>query len=143
MLVIAAVLLLAGAAVAWQTVRRPTSGLGAARRLVRSDGQFSSSSRGATTFARVGDLLLADAKRCQRRHPGPARPGQPAGDVRCVARFQAAAGANVSAVALLDCTQPGVFEARRRMLAELDAINAVDRAPSRSRLPQVPAVPKC
>ena len=48
-----------------------------------------------------------------------------------------------TAVALLDCTQPGVFEARRRMLAELDAINAVDRAPSPSRLPQVLAVPKC
>jgi len=143
-LVTAAMLLVVGAAVAWQALRRPVGGLGAVRRLVTSNGRFDTGSSGAATFARIGNELLADAKRCQGRHAGPSRPDRRAdGDVRCIARFQAAAAANVTAVALLQCTQPGVFEARRRLLAELDAIAAVDRDPTHSALPPVPAVPHC
>ena len=96
-LVTAAMLLVVGAAVAWQALRRPVGGLGAVRRMVTSNGRFDTGSSGAATFARIGNELLADAKRCQGRHAGPSRPDRRAdGDVRCIARFQAWVQASVA-----------------------------------------------
>ena len=113
----------------------PSSGLASARHVLQRDSRFASGPTAGTAFADVSNLMLHDAKACARRHSS--------ADQRCAARFSAAAYASVTAFALVDCTQPGVFEARRAALKQLDGIAAVDDAHGRARAPRVPTVPDC
>ena len=116
--------------------RRGTSdGISTARHLLQQDARFANGPRAGNTFADLSHVLLSDAKACEHRHSSV--------DERCTARYSAAAYASVTAFALIECTQPGVYEARRDVLVELDGIVAVDRARGTVPAPRVPNVPTC
>src|SRR5207302_3955204 len=78
------------------------------RRVVLQDARFVNGPRAGATFADLSGALLADARSCSRHRSDR--------DVRCAARFSAAAYTSVTAFSLLGCTQPGVFQARRGVL---------------------------
>ncbi|MEA2532682.1 MAG: hypothetical protein QOJ93_493 [Actinomycetota bacterium] len=115
--------------------RGSASRIGSAQRLLQHDARFANGPKAGTTFSQASNLLLQDAKSCARRHS--------ARDERCAARFSAAAYTSVTAFTLIGCTQPGVYQARRDVLIELDGIVAVDRARGRAARPKVPDVPRC
>ena len=110
-----------------------------ARRVVLQDVRFANGPRAGATFADLSGALLADARSCSRHRSDR--------DIRCAARFSAAAYTSVTAFSLLGCTQPGVFQARRGVLAELEGILALDHrhgpAAALPRVPSVPSVPSC
>ena len=110
-------------------------GVASARRVLQRESRFANGPSAGTAFADVSHLLLQDAKACARRHSS--------ADQRCAALYSAAAYASVTAFALLECTQPGVYQARRAALVQLDGITGVDRAHGRARAPRVPEVPSC
>lgn len=105
-----------------------------ARRLVRSDANFATATETGVTFTKVSRRLEAAAESC--------RSGATASDVtrrtRCDALFSGAAYARVSAVAVLRCTRPGVFEARASMATYLDEVAASDDA-----APALPPIVRC
>jgi hypothetical protein len=110
-------------------------GLSRARHLLADDHRFVNGPHAGTAFADASQVLLGDAKACARRRSS--------NDRRCSARFSAAAFTSVAAFALVDCTQPGVYRARRDALDQLDAVADVDRHRGAAVPPAVPAVPAC
>lgn len=115
--------------------RRSPSGLTATRTWLTQDSRFTSGPTAGQTFAKISATLLTDGKACEHDHPGR--------DPRCVARLSGAAWANVTAVNLLNCTAPGVFQARTRLSRYLAAVDALDQSPRHGRVPPVPTVPEC
>jgi hypothetical protein len=116
-------------------VRSGADGVTSARRVLQKDGRFVNGPAAGNAFADVSHLLLNDAKSCSHHHA--------TSDRRCSARFSAAAYTSVAAFSLVGCTAPGMYEARRSVLTELDAIVLVDRAGGRMAPPRIPDVPKC
>jgi hypothetical protein len=105
------------------------------QRLLQHDAHFVNGPTAGNAFSEASRLLFLDAKACARHHSSL--------DSRCAARFSAAAYTSVTAFTLIGCTQPGVYQARRAVLDELDGIVAVDRARGRAARPLVPDVPRC
>jgi ABC-type nickel/cobalt efflux system permease component RcnA len=134
-LIVGVVLLAVLGAVVIVRARSSVDGVASARRVLQKDGRFVNGPAAGNAFADVSHLLLNDAKSCAHRHA--------TSDRRCSARFSAAAYTSVAAFSLLGCTAPGVYEARRSVLSELDGIVLVDRAGGRMAPPRIPDVPKC
>jgi len=127
---VAAATIAALAFAAWLAVGRDTRpGLERAAELLDEPARFATGLQAGESLARAGQLLLDDARACRREH-GSAVP--------CQARSSASAVAQVFAVAVLECSAPGRFEARTRLAAYLDEVAAADRA-----VPQPPAPPDC
>ena len=95
-----------------------------AQSLVEGDGGFGTAIESGDTFAHVGELLLEAAEACS---------------VPCPGLRQASAYVQVIAVEVLECTQPGVHDARAAVLAYLSAVAA---APASTDV-QPPALPDC
>ena len=127
---IAAATVVALALAAWFAVGRDARpGLERAADLLDDPGRFDTGLESGETLARVGALLLDDARRCRDDH-GPV--------VRCQARSSASAVAQVFAVEVLQCSAPGRFEARTRLAAYLDEVAAAGSA-----VPEPPDPPSC
>jgi hypothetical protein len=90
---------------------------------VQDNGSFSTAIESGDTFAHVGELLLQAADDC---------------DAACPGVLQASAYAQLVAVEVLDCTQPGIHDARAAVLAYLAAVIA---SPAVAGTP--PALPTC
>ena len=137
--VLAAAAMVALAGISFAERPGASDGVVRVRRVVLQDARFVNGPRAGATFADLSGVLLADAQSCSRHRSDR--------DVRCAARFSAAAYTSVTAYSLLGCTQPGVFQARRGVLAELDGILALDHrhrpAAAPPRVPSVPSVPSC
>lgn len=106
-----------------------------ARELVRADDNFATATEAGVTFTRVSSRLQSAAEQCRRSSPPPDEATRQA---RCDGLFSGAAYARVSAVAILRCTRPGVFEARASMRTYLDALAASEAA-----APALPPVVRC
>ena len=106
-----------------------------ARRLVRADENFATATEAGVTFTRVSSRLQSAAEACRR---SPSSPGDAVRQARCDGLFSGAAYARVSAVAVLRCTRPGVFDARASMRTYLDALASTDDAS-----PPLPPVVRC
>ena len=134
---LAGVVIVAAVVVAAVVVVRPSrpSALTRAQHLVHRDSRFVNGPKAGAAFADISTMMLADAKACRRAHG--------ASDNRCAARYSAAAFTSVTAFVLLHCTQPGVYEARRDLLAELAGIADVDRRHGVAVPPPVPPLPVC
>jgi hypothetical protein len=115
--------------------RAADDGVTAARHVLQKNGRFVNGPSAGLAFADVSHLLLNDAKSCAHKHRST--------DRRCTSRFSAAAYTSVAAFTLIGCTQPGVYEARRSVMSELDGIAVVDKAAGRVPAPPIPDVPKC
>ncbi len=126
--------LVAAIAVAAFVVLRPDAGgaVAAAQRVLRNDKRFVNGPTAAQTFAKLSEDMLGDAKRCAHHHSRR--------DSRCRARYSSAAYTSVTAVALLDCTQPGVYAARR---ATYQHLAAIAKLKANQPPPVVPTVPQC
>ena len=110
--------------------------VGAARGVISDDAKFANGPTAGSTFASISARLASDGQACVRRWSRD--------DPRCSARMAAAAYATVVAPMLVDCTQPGVFEARKGLDDELKAIAAFDhQRPGTAPAPSVPALPPC
>lgn len=135
-LVLVAVTLAVAAVAAVVVVHRMhrVSVLTRAERVLREDKRFPNGPKSGRVFADLSHDLLGDAQSCSNTH------GRD--DTRCRARFSAAAYANVTAAAVLNCTQPGIYDARRSTSQYLRSIAAHDRAPTRPA-PSVPRVVTC
>lgn len=111
------------------------TGLAAARHDLASDSRFYNGPAAGAVFASASASLLRDGKACER-HWG-------AADGRCRSRLAGAAWAQVSAVALLRCTQPGVFQARHDLQVYLGAVTALDDMRGRGPVPPLSPVVAC
>jgi hypothetical protein len=109
--------------------------LAQAQHLVQRDSRFQNGPKAGAAFADLSHLLLDDAKSCARRRSP--------SDQRCAARYSAAAHTSVAAFALLRCTQPGVYRARRDLMIELSGIVAIDRQKGNVPPPSLPGFPSC
>jgi hypothetical protein len=109
------------------TVARLRDGdpLDRARDLVADDGNFATAIESGVTFTKVSTALEDAADDCE-----------PATEARCENLYAAAGFARVSAVGVLRCTRPGVFDARQAMRTLLDDLD--DAATAR-----IPAVVSC
>ena len=123
--------------VAATTALRPhTSGLAKTRAALAADSRFANGPKAGSTFADISRWLLTDGQACQRGHSST--------DHRCRLRLSASAYAGVSAFILVDCTSPGVFQARASMRSFVDQIVTFDRRPLGSvPVPSLPNVPTC
>jgi hypothetical protein len=114
---IAAVALLAGLGAVAMTALRGgrdpgARALGHARDLVADDANFATAIESGVTFTKVSTDLEQAADDCK-----------PSNGPRCENLYAAAGYARVSAVGILRCTRPGVFDARQSMrglLRDLD-----------------------
>jgi len=95
-----------------------------ARSLVEADSGFGTAIESGDTFAHVAELLLEFGDTCT---------------TPCPAVHQASAYVQLVAVEVLDCTEPGVHDARRLVLDHLDEVIA---SPSSADL-QPPSLPAC
>lgn len=130
--VVLALVVLVTAAVVVVLVQRgddASASLDHARRLVADDANFATATDAGVTFTRISRHLQNEAEACRSSN---------AGGVRCDALFSGSAYARVSAVAVLRCTRPGVFDARTSMRSYLDALSASDDAD-----PALPAIVRC
>ena len=131
---VAAVLLVV-AAVVLVRARPSPSPVDEARRLVRADDNFATATEAGVTFTRVSSRLQSAAEDCRR---SVSSTDDTTREERCDGLFSGAAYARVSAVAILRCTRPGVFEARTSMRTYLDALAAAEDA-----VPPLPPVVRC
>lgn len=129
LLVAGAVVVVAVVAAAVVVARPAPDGLAKSKALVADDARFVTAQGSGLTFVKVATLLRAEAESCAKRRAQ--------GSPRCAALFSASAYAQVSAVLVLDCTRPGVFDARQSMRRYLDALSR-DPPP-----PDVPTPVKC
>jgi hypothetical protein len=97
--------------------------------LVADDDNFATATESGVTFTKVSTALEGAADRCRPADDGTAR---------CDALYASAGFARVSAVAILRCTRPGVYDAREQMRTYLEALAKDDRA-----APAVPPVITC
>ncbi len=103
-----------------------------AQAVLADDDRFTTGAQAAVAFGRVTSLLRADAEACADNHGDD--------DVRCLARFEAYAFAQVTAVAVSQCTGPNRDDTR---IATRRYLGAVARsAPTKPR-PQPPKAPAC
>ena len=100
-------------------------GLARADALVRDDDNFATATESGVTFTKVSTTLEQEADDCR-----------PATAPRCETLFAAAGYARVSAVAVLRCTRPGVFDARTSLRTLL---HDLEREPA----PDIPVVVTC
>ena len=105
-----------------------------ARHLVRSDRNFATATETGVTFTKVSRHLESAAETCRSA----TRSTDLERQARCDGLFSGAAYARVSAVAVLRCTRPGVFEARASMRAYLDELAASEEA-----APALPPIVRC
>jgi hypothetical protein len=116
--------------------RSSSAAVPAARSVIGNDARFANGPTAGATFASVSARLLADGQACTRRLRRD--------DPRCTARMAAAAYASVVAPMLVNCTQPGVYEARHGLDTELKEIALFDaRVLGTAPAPTVPALPTC
>ena len=94
-----------------------------ARALLQRDDAFETGDEAGASFARVADALLRLGRECVDEH------GRD--DERCQRPLGAAAFAQVFAADALDCTEPGIDEARSGLDAYLGGAD------------ELPAVPAC
>ena len=97
-----------------------------ARSLVEADGGFGTAIESGDTFAHVAELLLEYAETCDDAAP-------------CPAVLQASAYVQLVAVDVLECTEPGIHDARRAVLDHLDEVVS---SPGSTEL-EPPALPRC
>src|SRR5579885_1485808 len=134
-LIVLAAVAVAGGVLLWGR-ERGAGAIASSQALIVRDSRFVNGPTSGATFARISQRLLSDAKHCAAAHGST--------DPRCVARFQAAAYSSVTAVALLGCTQPGVYQARQALYTDLRSIQALDHdRPFSAPVPTVPQVPTC
>ena len=100
--------------------------LGHARDLVADDANFATAIESGVTFTKVSTELEHAADDCE-----------PSSALRCENLYAAAGYARVSAVGVLRCTRPGVFDARQAMGALLRDLDDDARATT------IPAVVSC
>lgn len=103
-----------------------------AQAVLRDGDRFDTGQKAALAFARVASLLRADADACAADH-GDA-------DTRCLARFEASAYTQVTAVAISRCTRPARDDAR---IAASRYLSAVRRAKASQPRPSPPAPVTC
>jgi hypothetical protein len=96
--------------------------------------RFESSQRAADSFVKIRGILLDEARSCVAKHSAQHPP--------CAARGAAVALAQSAAVVAVQCTQPGVYEARAGILRYLQGIKRLDRAPA-GPPPPFPTLPHC
>lgn len=89
--------------------------------------RFRTATSSGVAFARVASLMKTAGEECVADQGAPPR---------CDGFFTASATAQVTAATVLRCTRPGVFDARRNMIAYLQALEEGGD-------PQPPALPKC
>ena len=131
---VAAVVLVVGGALA--ALRPHPSGLARTRTALAADSRFANGPKAGSAFADISHWMLADGRACLRSHSTT--------DHRCRLRLSASAYAGVSAFILVDCTSPGVFQARAAMRSYIDQIEVFDRRRLGSMpVPPLPNVPTC
>jgi hypothetical protein len=128
-LAIAVAILVMGAVVAVRAVQHE-SALEDSIGKLEDDGHFTTSTEAGNTIANISVKLRQSGASCR---------GSDKDAPRCSAVLSAAAYAAVTAYTVLDCTAPGVYDARTAMLKYLRAV----RAYSKGALPSVPEVVKC
>ncbi len=115
LLLIAVALLAAGILVS-RTVGRDDP-LQDARALVADDEGFGSATRSGVTLTRISERLEAAGERCLAEDGG-----------NCDALFAGAGYSRVSAVGILRCTAPAIFEARAALRNYLERLSDGDPA---------------
>lgn len=108
------------------------SRLDRAQAVLRDGDRFDTGQKAALAFARVASLLRADADACAGDHGDT--------DSRCLARFEASAYTQVTAVAVSRCTRPARDDARA---AASRYLTAVARAAASEPRPPPPAAVTC
>ena len=98
-----------------------------AQQLVADDDNFVTATESGVTFTKVSSALEDAADDCH-----------PANTARCANLYASAGYARVSAVGVLRCTRPGVFDARHAMRTLLDRLDA-----DRTGKVAIPAVVSC
>jgi len=99
------------AVIAASRLSRGNPFVGEAVAVISDDARFETATDAGVAFARVASLLQEAGEDC-------------GGDAdECGRFFTAAAFAQVTAVHVLDCTRPGIFEARRAMRTYVSAID--------------------
>jgi hypothetical protein len=126
LLTLATATLIVGGGVA-ALARRPPPPIERARKLVADDRGFVTARESGLTLIAVARLLRDSAESCRRRTPTSST---------CADLFAGTAYAQVSAVRVLRCTRPGVFDTRKRMREYLDGLHAGTQ-------PRVPDVVVC
>jgi hypothetical protein len=125
---LAAALVLVVIAIAALVTRHPPTRVDRARALVADDARFSTAEETGVTFIGVAQLLRDEGESCLKRKGATAS--------TCASFFSGSAYAQVSAVQVLNCTRPGVFDAREAMRRYLEDI-------ARGRDSSVPAAVTC
>ena len=101
--------------------------------IIEDDSRYSTSLESGQSFLRVSDLLLKFANQCQRDSER---------RIRCAAAFQGAAYSRTLAVRVLECTRPGIFEARQRTRSYLRSLEQFEDGRT-ARSPLTPRQPVC
>ena len=101
---------------------------------MNDSGRFGNGPKSADAFAAIASELLRAGRGCQapRKHD----------ERRCLALFEAAGAAETTGGFLVNCTAPGIFEARSLWRGYLDAVAQYERHPTEVR-PAIPKVPTC
>ena len=128
-LAIAIAIIVMGGVIAVRSMQRE-SALDDSIGKLENDAHFTTSTKAGNTIANISVKLRQSGASCHRSdNEAP----------RCSAVLSAAAYAAVTAYTVLDCTAPGVYDARMALLKYLRAV----RAYSTGALPSVPEVVKC
>ncbi|HUP85460.1 MAG TPA: hypothetical protein VM143_07315 [Acidimicrobiales bacterium] len=100
--------------------------------MARDDANFATATDAGVTFTRISRRLQHEAEACRADASDDRQRGH------CDALFSASAYARVSAVAVLRCTRPGVFDARTSLRGYLEGLAASDGAD-----PALPPTVRC
>jgi len=131
--IVVAVVAVAATAMAVQRHDTPRT-LAGAISTASSDRRFASTPRAANSLVEISQILTLEARQCVAHHGASYPP--------CSARASGAAVAQNEAVAVLRCTQPGVYEARQGIRRYLEGIRRLD-IDSRAPTPPFPTFPHC
>lgn len=113
-LAVAVAVLLAVAVIAAIPRMRGGDPIAQARTLANDDDAFATATSAGVTFAKVSRMLERAGDSCSDEDSAQAS--------RCAALFAGAGYARVSAVGVLRCTLPARYDARRGLVAYLDAV---------------------
>ena len=122
-----AVAVLAASALLAVFLRRPPSPVERAQKVVASDARFATAHESGFALLKVAQLLRQQAESCRGHDPT---------SQDCADLFAGTAYAQVSAVSVLQCTRPDVFDTRERMRTYLAQLR-------KGAHPQVPQVVTC
>lgn len=99
------------------------------------DSLFSTSRAAAESFLAVGEHLGEAGRRCVR--------DESRASPRCSALLAGAGYTQTAALRVVDCTRPGVFEARRAAIDHLDDLRTFAESETRTTPPGPPSLPRC